>query len=145
MTVRFDDNDKQIYGCTDPRWTGSFSTNVYFKGFDFSIMFYTKSGFWSRSYFHEKYMKYSDRGNAHMQLDYYIPKESTISSIMQQVRLQPPQRPTTESILIQTTVIHPLVVTSATRVQPREKASSIRRPLSPRLRTSPWVTPCQRT
>lgn len=75
---KIDDNDKQIYGCTDPRWTGSFTTNVYFKGFDFSIMFYTKSGFWSRSYFHEKYMKYGDRGNAHMQLDYYIPKGAPI-------------------------------------------------------------------
>ena len=75
---KIDDSDKQIYGCTDPRWTGSLSTNVYFKGFDFSIMFYTKSGFWSRSYFHEKYMKYSDRGNAHMKLDYYIPAGAPI-------------------------------------------------------------------
>ena len=41
------------------------------------------------------------------------------SSIMRQVRLQPPQRPTTESILIQTTAIHLWVVTSATRVQPK--------------------------
>ena len=33
-----------------------------------------------------------------------------------------------------------LFFTEETRVQPREKVSSIRRPLSPRLRTLPWVT-----
>lgn len=73
---KIDDSDKQIYGCTDPRWTGSLSTSVYFKGFDLSVMLYTKSGFWSRSYYHEKYMAYGDRGNQHMQMDYYVPKDA---------------------------------------------------------------------
>lgn len=74
---KIDDNDKQIYGCTDPRWTGV-SLPMFTSRASTSIMFYTKSGFWSRSYFHEKYMKYSDRGNAHMKLDYYIPKGAPI-------------------------------------------------------------------
>lgn len=72
------DNDKRIFGCTDPRWTGSFSTTLKYRNFDFSVMIYTKSGMWSRSYFHEKYMKYGDRGNAHMKMDFYIPKGAPI-------------------------------------------------------------------
>lgn len=74
-----DENDKRIYGCTDPRWTGSLTSTLYFKGFDFTVMLYTKSGFWSHSYFHDgNYMKWSDRGNSHMKLDYYIPKGAPI-------------------------------------------------------------------
>ena len=52
------DEDKQIYGCTDPKWVGSLSSNMYYKGFDFSVMIYTKQGQWARSYFHDKYKWY---------------------------------------------------------------------------------------
>jgi TonB-linked SusC/RagA family outer membrane protein len=72
------DDDKVIFGATDPRWTGSLSTSVSYKNFDFSILFYTKSGMWSRSYIHDRYMKWSDRGNAHMAIDYYIPKGAPV-------------------------------------------------------------------
>ncbi len=64
------DEDKRIYGCTDPKWVGSLSSNMYYKGFDFSVMIYTKQGQWARSYFHDKYMKWSDRGNQHMAMDF---------------------------------------------------------------------------
>ena len=70
---KIDDDDKQIYGCTDPKWTGSLSSSMIFKGFDFSFMLYTKQGQWSRSYFHEQYMDYSDRGRQKVSFDYYIP------------------------------------------------------------------------
>jgi hypothetical protein len=33
---------------------------------------------WSRSYIHDRYMKWSDRGNAHMAIDYYIPKGTPV-------------------------------------------------------------------
>lgn len=69
----FDNNDKQIYGTTDPRWTGSLTTTFMYKGFDLSVMFYTKSGFWSRSYFDTKFINYSDRGRTEAPFDYYIP------------------------------------------------------------------------
>ncbi len=72
------DEDKQIYGCTDPKWIGSLTSTMYFKGFDFSIMAYTKQGQWSRSYFHETYAKWSDRGNQHLNMDFYIPKGAPI-------------------------------------------------------------------
>lgn len=72
------DDDKQIYGCTDPKWIGSLSSTMSYKGFDFSVMIYTKQGQWSRSYFHDKYMKWSDRGNQHLKLDFYIPKGAPV-------------------------------------------------------------------
>lgn len=70
---KINDEDKQIYGCTDPTWTGSLSSTMTYKGFDFSFMLYTKQGQWSRSYFHEQYMNYGDRGRQKMSFDYYIP------------------------------------------------------------------------
>lgn len=70
---KISEEDKRIYGCTDPKWTGSLSSTMTYKGFDFSFMLYTKQGQWSRSYFHEQYMDYSDRGRQKMSFDYYIP------------------------------------------------------------------------
>ncbi|EOS11312.1 SusC/RagA family TonB-linked outer membrane protein [Phocaeicola sartorii] len=70
---KINDDDKQIYGCTDPKWTGSLSSTITYKDFDFSFMLYTKQGQWSRSYFHEQYMDYNDRGRQKMSFDYYIP------------------------------------------------------------------------
>ncbi len=70
---KIDDDDKQIYGCTDPKWTGSISSSMYFKGFDFSFTIYTKQGQWSASAFHQQYMDYNDRGRQKMAFDYYIP------------------------------------------------------------------------
>ena len=73
MMEKINDEDKQIYGCTDPKWTGSLSSTMTYKGFDFSFMLYIKQGQWSRSYFHEQYMDISDRGRQKMSFDYYIP------------------------------------------------------------------------
>lgn len=70
---KISDEDKQIYGCTDPKWTGSISSSMYFKGFDFSFTIYTKQGQWSRSYFHETFWSTGDRGTQKMPYDYYIP------------------------------------------------------------------------
>ena len=70
---KINDEDKQIFGCTDPKWTGSLSSTMTYKGFDFSFMLYTKQGQWSRSYFHEQYMNYGDRGRQKVNFDYYIP------------------------------------------------------------------------
>ena len=70
---KISDDDKQIFGCTDPTWMGSLSSSMAFKGFDFSFTIYTKQGQWSRSYFHEQYMDYNDRGRQKFNFDYYIP------------------------------------------------------------------------
>lgn len=75
---KIDDDDKQIFGCTDPKWMGSLTSTMNYKDFDLSIMLYTKQGQWSRSYFHERYLQYNDRGSQHMDFDYYIPKGTPI-------------------------------------------------------------------
>ena len=72
------DEDKQIYGCTDPKWIGSLSTTINYKNFDFSVMIYTKQGQWSRSYFHDSYMNYGDRGQQKISMDFYIPAGTPI-------------------------------------------------------------------
>jgi TonB-linked SusC/RagA family outer membrane protein len=67
------DEDKQIYGCTDPKWIGSLSTTLNYRNFDFSVMIYTKQGQWTRSYFHDRYMNYGDRGQQKIAMDFYVP------------------------------------------------------------------------
>lgn len=74
---KISDEDKQIYGYTDPKWIGSFSTTLNYKNFDFSVMVYTKQGQWTRSYFHDKYMN-SGRGQQKMYMDFYIPKGTPV-------------------------------------------------------------------
>ncbi len=72
---KIDEDDKRIYGCTDPKWVGSLTSTLTWKGLDFSFLIYTKQGQWSKSPFHiGKYMKWGDRGNQHIAMDYYIPK-----------------------------------------------------------------------
>ena len=67
------DEDKQIYGCRDPKWMGSITSSMAFYGFDFGFTIYTKQGQWSRSYIHEQYTDYNDRGRQKIVMDYYIP------------------------------------------------------------------------
>lgn len=69
---KISDEDKQIFGCTDPKWIGSLSTSMTYKGFDFSVMVYTKQGQWSRSYFHDTFGDYN-RAGQNMYYDYYVP------------------------------------------------------------------------
>ncbi|MBQ8673434.1 MAG: TonB-dependent receptor [Bacteroides sp.] len=70
---KINDEDRHVYACTDPTWTGSLISSMYWKGFDFSFNIYTKQGQWSRSYFHSQYMQYSDRGRQKLNFDYYLP------------------------------------------------------------------------
>ncbi len=70
---KISDEDKQIYGCKDPKWMGSITSSMAFYGFDFGFTIYTKQGQWSRSYIHEQYTDYGDRGRQKIVMDYYIP------------------------------------------------------------------------
>ncbi|MCM1332403.1 MAG: TonB-dependent receptor [Bacteroides sp.] len=73
-----DANDRHVIGCTDPTWTGSLTSSMSWKGWDFSFMLYTKQGQMSRSYFHEQYFDLSDRGRQKLMFDYYIPAGTPI-------------------------------------------------------------------
>lgn len=89
-------------------------------------MIYTKQGQWARSYFHDKYMKWSDRGNQHMAMDFYIPKgapviDHTTGDIVYATETL------TVNILIRIIPILRQVDIFLIKVARREKAFSIRR------------------
>lgn len=73
----FDDSDKRIYSM-DPKWTGSITTNLSYKNWDFSATIYTKQDYWIYSNFYERYYDYSDRGRMRLNVDYYIPAGTLI-------------------------------------------------------------------
>ena len=68
----FTDDDKKIYN-TDPKWSGSFSTTLSYKGWDLSASLYTKQGMWVNSAFYGEYLDYSQRGRTRLVVDNYIP------------------------------------------------------------------------
>ena len=69
--------DKQIFRA-DPKWTGSISTTLTFRGWDFSASVYTKQKYWVYSNFYERYYDYSDRGRVRYNMDFYIPAGTLI-------------------------------------------------------------------
>ena len=73
----FTDDDKRIYN-TDPKWSGSFSTTLSYKGWDLSASLYTKQGMWVNSAFYGEYLDYSQRGRTRLVVDNYIPAGTLI-------------------------------------------------------------------
>lgn len=73
------DNDKKVLGHSDPTWTGSFTSTLTYKNFDFSFSIYTRQGSKMYSPFYSKYIYYKDRGNNHVNFDYYIPAGTLLS------------------------------------------------------------------
>ncbi len=71
--------DDRVIHRADPAWTGSITTNVSYKGFDFSAMIYTKQHFWVYSDFLERYTDLSDRGRMRLNMDTYIPAGTILS------------------------------------------------------------------
>lgn len=68
----FTDDDKKIYN-TDPKWTGSFTTNLSYKNWDLSATLYAKQGYYAISEFYGEYLGFNDRGRMKLNVDYYIP------------------------------------------------------------------------
>jgi len=73
-----DANDRRIQGHSDPSWTGGLSTNLSYKGFDFSMNLYTAQGMTVFSPFIEEFTNYNDRGRQKLVMDYYIPAGATV-------------------------------------------------------------------
>ena len=71
----FTDADKRIYN-TDPKWTGSFSTTLSYKGWDLSASIYAKQGYWVNSDFYGEYYEYGQRQRTRLAEDNYIPAGS---------------------------------------------------------------------
>lgn len=72
-------DDRKVFSC-DPSWTGSFTTNVSYKGWDFSLSTYMRFGGYTYANFmtDKPYFEYSDRGMQHFNMDYYIPAGTLI-------------------------------------------------------------------
>ena len=71
------DNDKQVFR-KDPIWTGSFTSNLSWREWDFSFSIYTKQGYKVASNFYEEYLNFGDRGRMKLNVDYYIPAGTLI-------------------------------------------------------------------
>jgi hypothetical protein len=64
-----------VRGSNDPDWSGSFSTNLKYKGFDFSLNLFTNQGMFVYSGFHSNFTDMRDRGRAKLDVDsWYIPE-----------------------------------------------------------------------
>lgn len=73
-----DANDRRIQGHSDPTWTAGLSTNISYKGLDFSMSLYTAQGMTVFSPFIEEFTNYNDRGRQKLAMDYYIPAGTTL-------------------------------------------------------------------
>lgn len=67
-------NDRVIQGHNSPTWTGSFTSNLQYKNFDFSVSVYASMGGKVASPFMREFTRYGSRGTQHIKFDYYIPE-----------------------------------------------------------------------
>lgn len=74
---RFTDEDKKVYN-SDPAWTGSLTSNLQWKNWDFSFSIYAKQHFTVFSNFYQEYLNLSDRGRMKLNEDWYIPAGTLI-------------------------------------------------------------------
>lgn len=67
-------NDRAILGNYDPKWTGSLTTSLKVKQFDFSLSLITNQGMTVFSDFHNNFADVNDRGRQKLDLkDWYVP------------------------------------------------------------------------
>lgn len=78
MDGKIDDNDRQVIGQGMPKWTGTLSTSLSWKNWDFSMSVNTKQGHTLYSYFMQEFTDYSDRGRTKLSMDFYIPEGAPI-------------------------------------------------------------------
>lgn len=74
---KFTDADKHIFS-SDPKVTGSLTSTLTYKGFEFAFSLYGRYGSIVKSNFYSQYSTYADRGKQHMSMDYYIPAGTVI-------------------------------------------------------------------
>lgn len=70
---KIDLTDRRILGSPMPTWTGGFSSNLYYKSFDFTFSLYSRQGVYVYSPSISKYIDYSDRGGQKLSLNFYRP------------------------------------------------------------------------
>ncbi|NMA73911.1 MAG: TonB-dependent receptor [Bacteroidales bacterium] len=67
--------DRVILGCSDPDWTGSLTSTLRYKNFDFSFNIYTRQGAFVNDRFLEEFgpSANSQRGRPKVRMNYYYP------------------------------------------------------------------------
>lgn len=75
---KINDDDRQIIGQGMPKWTGTLSTSLSWKNWDFSMSVNTKQGHTLYSPFMQEFTDYSDRGRTKLSMDFYIPEGAPI-------------------------------------------------------------------
>ena len=75
---KIDDKDRVVLGHALPTWTGTFSSSLAWKNWDFSFSIYTKQGSKVSSPFMDEFTDYSDRGRTKLSMDFYIPEGAPI-------------------------------------------------------------------
>ena len=78
MDGKINDSDRQILGQSMPKWTGTISTTLQYKNWDFSMTVNTKQGHMVYSPFMEEFTDYGDRGRLKLDMDFYIPAGSPV-------------------------------------------------------------------
>ena len=71
-------DDRVILGGPDPTWTGSFSSNLQFKNWDFSFVIYSRQGVMYDDQFTRTFGWPSGRGQNKVKYDYYTPPNVNI-------------------------------------------------------------------
>lgn len=72
-----DEKDREFFK-GDPKFTGTFTSSLSYKGWDLGFSIYAKVGQHVYSSFLEEYTRFSDRGRQHLNVDYYIPAGTLI-------------------------------------------------------------------
>ena len=72
------DTDDRIIRSMDPKWIGSFTSNLSWKNWDFSFSLYAKQNFKVYSNFRGEYLGLGDRGRMRLHEDWYIPAGTLI-------------------------------------------------------------------
>ena len=72
---RMSEDDKIILGTQNPDWTGSFTSTLTYKNFDFTFNIYTRQGVYVNDYFLQEFSPSGNnqRGRPKVNMDYYVP------------------------------------------------------------------------
>jgi TonB-linked SusC/RagA family outer membrane protein len=69
-------DDRQILGNSNPKWSGSFSSNLKVGNFDLLISAFSNQGVTVYSQFHANYTNVIDRGRQKADIDVYVPENT---------------------------------------------------------------------
>lgn len=74
---QINDDDKKVFNA-DPKWIGSFTSDLTWKNWDFSFNIYARQGCKAYSNFYARYLDFGDRGRMRLNVDFYVPAGTLI-------------------------------------------------------------------